>query len=302
MISLNDVIGRAVAVWRSTWPLWALLLFTTLGLLRWVPAGYERAFIAVPILLSVPGSLTLGALLGGRRLDGIAFSCFTVLSSLVWVVMASLVLYPLGFLITARSTYECLLLICVVLAAFAQVRLHTGFAADRRSEESLSMSAIDAGNRGSLRATWYAVAALAGGALLLIGGGYIYVHSPRPATADYMWISWTGPQVTGVVPVGTSGTQLPFEIQYHEPAPADFRLTASWTGLGAQHALATPVVLHLTPNGTTHGALTIPAPPGGCVYRIVVTVTRLGQVHPESWSINADVRRGHPARNVCASL
>ena len=46
---------------------WTLLVFASLAVVRLLPGGYTRAAVAAPILLMVPGSLTLGAVFNQRR-------------------------------------------------------------------------------------------------------------------------------------------------------------------------------------------------------------------------------------------
>jgi hypothetical protein len=175
-----------------------------------------------------------------------------------------------------------------VLGVIAQARLLAGRPAGSRPPVPL-------------RGTGYAVAALAAGAGLLGGATYSYLHLPHPAPAGYTWIAWSGRQVKGVIAVGPGGTTLPFQIEHYQRGMASFDLTAAWTGTSQQHALARPVTLHIGPDKTMNGALSIPSPPGACAYRIVVTLTSQGSAHPRSWSINADVRAGTRRQQACAS-
>jgi hypothetical protein len=201
----------------------------------------------------------------------------------------------LHILITAKSTYACLLVICVPLAAVAQLRLlrrsrATGGGAERTPWRP----------RAVVRRGGYAVAALAAGTALLGAGTYSYLHGPRPAPAGYTWIAWSGPQVSAVMQVGPSGTTLPFQISHQQATAGVFRLTAAWAGAsGAQHALATAVTLRIGPDKMMNGNLAIPAPPGGCTYRVTVTLTQVGPAHPQSWSVNADVRQRAQAQQGC---
>jgi hypothetical protein len=41
---------------------------------------------------------------------------------------------------------------------------------------------------------------------------------------------------------------------------------------------------------TFHGTLSVPRLPGGCAYRVQLTLTELAAVRPLTLSINADVR------------
>ena len=80
--------------------------------------------LALPILLLVPGTLTVCAVFGHKgRPRGTVFMGYAVTLSLVWLGFASLALYVLHILITADSTYLALLVVCAVLASVAQARL-----------------------------------------------------------------------------------------------------------------------------------------------------------------------------------
>jgi hypothetical protein len=319
-MAANDHFLRRPGAWcRTAWPCWLLLIFAGLAAARALPAGPERAVIAAPVLLSVPGALTLGALLPGRWPPGAWSSCLAAVLSMIWAAFASLGLYLLHVLITAENTYVCLLLVCAVLAFAAQCRLilaSPGTPAASAQDDRETGAGLTAGLKTGLTAglktglaagpkagltAGYLLAAVAAGAALLAGGTYAYLHAPHPTPSGYTWIAWSGKQVAGVIPVGDSGMTMPFEIDYQQPGTAAFRLTASWTGTGQPHSLATPVSFRINPGKTMHGVLAIPPPPGGCTFRVVVTLTELGQAHPQSWSVNADVRNQARRQNACAS-
>lgn len=287
----DNSVRRSGTPWRVAWPCWLLVLFACLAVTRMLPAGEGRAVVAAPILLAVPGALTLGALLAGRNLAGVWFGCLAALLSMIWAAFASLALYVLHMSITAESTYWCLLLICAPLAAMAQVRLIRGRPGPP-ADVGADRLRVKAG---------YSLAAVVAGVALLAGGTYGYLHVPHPVPVGYTWIAWSGAQVQGIIPVGGSGITMPFEIEHQQADTAAFRLTAVWTGADRQHSLARPVTMRIGPDQTMRGALAIPPPPGGCTYRIVVTMTELGQVQPQSWSINADVRHQGQRQNACAS-
>ena len=88
---------RVKSLWLSTWPLWTLLVFASLAAVRLLPWGYARAAVAAPILLIIPGSLTLGAVFNQRhRPRGLIFVCYAALLSAIWSAFASLTLYVDG--------------------------------------------------------------------------------------------------------------------------------------------------------------------------------------------------------------
>jgi hypothetical protein len=282
--------------------------------------------VAAPILLIVPGSLTLQAALGRRwRPQGVNFTCGAALLSVLWSAFASLALYILHVLITAYSTYLCLLAICTVLAIMAQTRLlldrpDTGHRAASRAEAA-DLNESNASVMANSSDLWdtqtedvdppsvltraaYAVAAVVVGGSLLTGGALAYTHVSHPATTGYTQIAWTGSSITGDITVGSSGAKLPFEIVHQQSDTTVFRLSAAWMGASTE-PLAPPVTLRIGPRKTVHGVLTIPAPPGGCIYHIVVTLAAPGLIDPltkrlQTWSINIDVRRSAQLRQVCA--
>jgi hypothetical protein len=299
MITSNRSTGRTRALWRAGWPSFALVIFESLAVVRVLPGGYDRTVVAAPIALSVPGALTLGALLGRRRIDGLAFSCYAVLLSILWSAFASIILYVLHVLITGKSIYLCLLLICTALASAATGRLMLGSGKLSGYLAGPPMSAMEPDQQDGWRAAGYAIAASVAGIVLLAGGTYAYLHGPRPTPAGYTWIAWTGPHINDVVEVGPSGTTLPFQLEHQQSTEAVFRLTATWAGTGSSHPLAAPLTIHLGPDSKMNGKLAIPVPPDGCTYRIVVTLTQVGQAHQGAWSINADVRQRAQADSVC---
>lgn len=127
MTSADGAPRRFKPLWLLAWPVWILLVFASLATARLLPAGYIRAAVAAPILLMVPGSLTLGAIFSQRRRpQGMVFVCYAAVLSAVWSAFASLTLYVLGVPITANGTYWCLLAVSAVLAIVAEARLLLG--------------------------------------------------------------------------------------------------------------------------------------------------------------------------------
>jgi hypothetical protein len=271
---------------HRAWPCWALLAFAGGAVAYLIPGGYIRAVVAIPVMLIVPGSLTLGALLGSRnRLPDAAFACFAALLSITWWVFASLILYLLGILITASSTYWALLLICTFLAAVAQARLVRDYPASPARPTATYTR-------------YYPLAALVAGAGLLIAGVFTWDHIHHPASPGYTWLAWTGPPHDGVISIGAAGRELPFEIVDRQHGAGTFRVQAMWLGSQAR-PLAKPETVRVGPGQTLRGAVFVPRLPNACNYRIVITVTGVGQVdpltkRPQSWSINADVRGADP--------
>jgi hypothetical protein len=306
----TSFLDRASSAWRTAWPSWLLAAFAAVAAIRLLPGGYARAALAAPILLLVPGAVTLGVLFGGdRRPRGATLACCAGLLSVLWAVFCSLALYALTVRITAVSTYWALLAVTAVLAAVAQTRmLLARQPAGRQAAGASGLAGAETGigyrepaataRRGSWG--WVAVAVVVGTALLT-GATYVQARLPRPAPTGYTWLAWTGPQIDGVSTVGTHGTRLPFKIVHREPGTGTFQLRAEWLTAPAQ-LLAMPITLRIGPGRTYRGALFVPPLPAGCTYRLVVTLTAVGHVdpltlHPQTWSINADVReRGRPVK------
>jgi hypothetical protein len=288
------------SLWQRAWPCWLVVVFAALSLVREMPGGWGRAVVALPIAILVPGALTQGAWRGRRRIDWVAFSFLAALLGVLWTAFASLILFVAHVLITADSTFVCLLAICVLLAIAGQLRISAEDPTIQAESEDIPVSLLDGSEPSVARTFGYHVAAVAGGILLLVGGTYGYTHGSLPAPAGYTWIAWSGPPVTGIISVGPSGTSLPFTVEHHEATSGEYKLTATWGSSTRPHSLAKPVTLHLGPEGTLTGRLSIPAPPGGCTYRLIVTLTQLHGAAKRSWFINADVRQRGARVNICA--
>lgn len=301
-------------LWLRAWPIWSLAVFGSLAAVYLLPGGYARAVIAGPILLMVPGSLTLGAAFGRRtRPHGVAFVCFATLLSAAWWAFASLALYALGMRITAGSTYQSLFLVSTVLAIIAETRLlldqpgsgrrarakPEGRDPDVSDTEVRDVSALTAAKE----TPYYAIMAVVAGVGLLAGGLIAYDQLSHPTPTGYTWIAWTGLPPHGDVAVGASGTELHFQIVHQQSDTARFRLTAAWLGSTA-HPLAKPLTLTMGPNQTFRGALFVPPLPDGCTYRLEVALTAAHQINPltkkpQTWSIDADVSDPHKPLRTC---
>jgi hypothetical protein len=319
LFSRSGPAPRSSLSWSAAWPCYLFLAFAALALAAVVPAGPPRAVVAVPILLGVPGALTLGAVQARRSVDAVAFGGLAAVVSAVWLAFAALLLNVVQIRITAGSMYACLLLACAALATVAQLRVRRGFPETRVQEHGSPaalppggsspravtdvLSSPDEHSGSAARDAWYAAAAVVTGAALLAGGAYAYASAPHPAPAGYTWLAWTGPRAAGVITVGPAGRTLRFQIEHKQPGTAEFRLAADWTGGGKQYALAAPRIVRLGAGKTVQASLAIPRPPGACAYHVVVTLTILGGAHPQTWSINADVRADrHPSGQAgCAS-
>ena len=293
------------AVWLSVWPIWLLVGFVGLEAVRLLPAGYARAAAAAPILLLIPGSLTLGAVFRDRRRPQAAvFVCYAILLSALWSAFVSLALYALSVRISASSTYRGLLVVSLVMAVVAQARLLLGRPGKGRravhkqetpdldlSDDEVVHPGTSAEVKGKRR---YAVLAVVAGASLLAGGSYAYEHLPKPAPTGYTWIAWTGPRVNGNITIGSAGTDLSFQIVHRQSDTTTFRLSAAWAG-APQRPLAKPLILTIGPYKIFKGRLFVPPLPDGCTYRLVVALTDVRRISPPThetgtWSINADVR------------
>jgi hypothetical protein len=308
------VVPWVKSLWLSTWPVWTFLVFASLAVVRLLPGGYARAALAAPILLMIPGSLMLGAISNRRwHPHGLVFVCYATLLSAVWSAFASLALYVDGRLITAESTYWCLLAVSAVLAVVAEARLLLGRPGKgRRAARNLesvnpdqSYAEADEVETSPVAkgAGYYSIVAVVAGAGLLVGGLYAYHHSPHPAPTGYTWIAWTGSPVEGDIAIGPTGKKLTFQIVHHESSTITFKLSAAWLG-NPSTPLAKSLTFSIGPNKTFQGALFVPRLPNGCTYRIVVALTAARQIDPltaspQTWSINADVHDPSKSPKTC---
>lgn len=314
MTGRRGVLRWLKETWPSAWPVWSLLAFASLAVLRFLPAGYIRALPAAPILLIVPGSLTVSAVFGERRRpQGLAFLCYAALLGAIWIAFASLALYVLGVRITAGSTYWCLLTVSTVLAIAAEVRLWLGSTGggrrvalrrvtnrDLSDAEAQDARMPPAARRGVL----YPLVALVAGACLLAGGLYAYEHVPGPKPVGYSFIAWTGPTGVSSFAVGPTGIELHFQIVDHESDRTTFQLAAEWLGTPSR-PLADPVILSIGPRQTFRGSIFVPPLPDGCSYRIILSLTASQLIDPQTkkpraWSIDADVRDPSKSAKACS--
>jgi len=305
MSAVQALMQKLKPLWLSDWPGLVLLLFASTAVLGWMPGGYGRAVLAVPILLMVPGSLTVGAVFGmDGRPGGAAFICYSALLSVIWFGFASLLLYLLGVPITNDDMYWSLLVICAALAVIAQARMGPGpsTASSRAGGSRESLDPDPPGPR-ALAAPFYAIVAVVAGLSLLAGGVYMQAHLSRPAPAGYTWLAWEHPKGTAEFTTGSAGTKLPFKIVHRQAGSSSFRLSAAWQG-SPPGSLAKPMALRLGPNQTFNAALFVPPLPRGCTYRVVITLTATRQLdpftrRPQNWSINAWVYGQGKLRKMC---
>jgi hypothetical protein len=288
-------------------------VFASLAAVRLLP-GYTRAAVAAPILLLVPGSLMLGAVFSQRRRPrGLVFVCYSALLSAVSSAFVSLALYAEGALVTAESTYWCLLAASAVLAIVAEARLllgpqERGRRASRKLEapdpDQSDAEASEAETQTAVRgAGYYSIVAVMLGVSLLAGGLYAYNFLPHPAPTGYTWLAWSGPPIDGDIAIGSTGTKLSFQIVHRQSDTTAFKLTAAWLGTRSRR-LAKPLTFSMGPNQTFRGALSVPPLPNGCTYRVVVALTAAQQIDPltnkpQTWSINADVHDPNKSPKTC---
>jgi hypothetical protein len=310
--SRHGVLYRLKGLWLSAWPLWTLLVFASLAAVNLLSAGYVRTAIAAPILLMAPGSLTLGAIFSKRqRPQGVTFVSYAAVLSALWSAFASLALYALHVNITAASTYWCLLIVSLALAAAGETRLvlahqGPGTRVARRPEPvdaDLSQDETDEAEEPASvgSAVIYTLVAIVAGISLLAGGLYAYDHLPRPGPVGYTYIAWTDPaQFADDISIGPAGSHLHFQIVHHQSDTTSFQLSAELLGTPSR-PVASPATVNIGPNQTFRGALFVPSPPNGCTFRLVITITAPRQIDsltktPQTWSINADIR--DPAKSA----
>jgi hypothetical protein len=265
-------------------------------------------------MLLVPGSLTLGAVFTHRRRpQGLQFVCFAVLLSILWSAFALLALYACGILISANSTYICLLIASALLAIAAGARFmferpgrgrRVAHKAEPTDPDFSAAEVDDASAPAAVKGVGYqAFVAAVAGAGLLAGGLYVYDRLPQPAPTGYTSMAWTGPHINGDLPVGSAGTELHFEIVHHQPAATAFRLTAIWMS-NPSRPLAQPVEFSIGAGRTFQGTLLVPPLPDGCAYRITVVLTAIHEMNHltdalQTWSLNADVHDPTKPQRSC---
>lgn len=314
MTSTHSILWRFKHLWLSAWPLWTFAVFASLAVVRLLPEGYLRAVVAAPIVLLVPGSLTLGAVFSRRhRPQGVEFVCYAALLGAVWSVFASLGLYVCHVFISADNTYWCLLIVSAALTIVAEARLllsHPGRGrrvANKPEAHDPDLSSAEIYEAGTPKAArgagLYSIVAVVAGVSLLAGGVYAYDHYPNPAHSGYTWIAWAGSPIKGDITVGSAGITLLFQIVHDETDTTTFRLSAAWLGTSSK-PLARPLALSIGPNQTFQGSLFIPPLPDGCTYRIVMVLTAARRISPltkkpQTWSINADVHDPYKSLKTC---
>jgi len=309
-------VDRLRASWAAAWPVWSVAIFGSLAAVRYLPAGYIRAVVAAPILLGVPGCLTLAALFGVRsRPRSATYVCGALLLGCIWSVLISLALYALGIPITAVTTYLGLLIVCIVGGTVAQTRVwldrtggghraaHEPTAPDFDYPEDDAEPSKSRAHRRDRGAGMPTMAAIAFGACLLVGAVYAYDHLPSPTPIGYAYIAWSGAPMPGDLSVGPTGANLPFQVVDRQSGHRSFRLTAAWLG-DPPRSLATPLNITLSTGQVYRAALHIPPLPDGCMYRIVVTLSLTPasgepQTTPRSWSIDADVHDPGKSSKTC---
>ena len=300
------------SIWLVAWPTFALLALLAVAAAPSLPGGYLRAVVALPVWLTVPGFLTLGAVFHvQRRPRGVVLLSLALLLSAIWCVFVSLLLYAVGVLITAHATYFSLLVISAVLAAVAQVRLwlaepgggRRAYSSESDDRDTYRLEA-DVEHLQTRRPRGsYTVASVVAGTLLLGGGLFVYDHLPHPAPTGYTTMAWTDPRLTQAIAVSPGGANLHLQIIHHETYKTAFVLSAAWLGKTSQ-PLSRPLSFTMGPNQTYSATLFVPPLPNGCTYRIVVTLSAPHQLDSqtkkvETWSINADVHDLAKSQKKC---
>jgi hypothetical protein len=296
--------NRPMSILLIVWPVCAFVLFAALAIVRGPsPAGYVRAAVVLPIILVVPGALTLCAIFGQqRRPTGITFVGYAVLLSVAWMAFVSLGLYLMRILITTNSTYWALLTLCGILTVVAERRLFSERQACRYSESQDLQSESDNVRPGDSVRPFVILGGALAALVLLFGGVYYYEHGPHPASRGYAELGWTNVGQQDTVAVGSAGSHLEFEI-ISQQSLTRFRLSAEWEGRSS-HVLAAPVTFSMGMDKTYHGSIFVPSPADSCMYRVVLTMVAIGQRdpltgHQQTWTLNANIHKQGVSRDAC---
>lgn len=299
----------AGSLWLRVWPAWTDALFLLLALVRLLPGGYLRAVLALPIVLMVPGSLTLGAVFGRyRKPEAPVLVACAVLLGVIWLVVVPLAMYAIGVKITAVHTFWGLFAAATVAAIIAQARIlfepeptgqqgraaaaAPGEAAAAPGEAAASDDdGIQAGTQ-QRRAAYYSASAIVIGLSILAASVYTWDHIGHPAPVGYTAIAWTGVRDNGIVAIGRGGKDLTFEIVHRQPGVGAYSLEAAFMGQPSR-PIAGPLRIKVAPDKTLTGRLHVPSFNSGCTYRLIVTLTGLQPISAHakasSWSINLNV-------------
>ena len=242
--------------------------------------GYARAAVAAPIV--VHGSWIAHA---RRDLQATPPSAWAGFRLLRGAAERGLVSFRLvgslrgGVLITAESTYWCLLTVSAVLAIVAEAQLlldgRGGGAeppASWRPYKPVRRSRTDdietpAGARGG-RLLLHRRGRRPGCAFSLAGC--------TPTTAFRILLPLATPgspgqahRSQGDIAIGPTGKKLSFQIVHHKSDTTMFKLSAAWMGTPST-PLAKSITFSIGPNQTFQGTLSVPPLPDGCTYRIGV--------------------------------
>jgi hypothetical protein len=319
--------------WLRVWPAWVDAIFPLLILARLLPVGYLRAVLALPIVLMVPGSLTLGAVFGRHRsAEAPILVAYAALLGVIWLIFISLAMYVAGVKITAVHAFWSLFAASTVAAIIAQVRIlvepdpastepdpaldDAGPALDepdpaheRAGQVPATAAGADAPDDDTSqpgaqqrRAIYYSVGAIAVGLSILAASVYTWDHIGHPAPAGYTAIAWTGVRNNGVVAIGRGGKDLTFKIIHRQPDTGAYSLEAGFVGQPPR-VIAGPLPLRAGPDKTLAGRLHVPSLDTGCTYRLIVTLTaqqpHAAHAHARSWSINLNVYGLDQPRRGC---
>ena len=265
--------------------------------IRHVRKSRGRAFASgelCPRFAGCPGSTlgSRGAHARGsprsRSPRGVVFVCYSALLGAVWSIFASLALYVDGVLITAVSTYWCLLILSTLLAIAAEARLllrrpRNGRRAAPTSRESYLTPRSMIPKRRQPRET-RAIPSLGRSGWRHPSRRWI-VRIRSPSASGAHWLHLDGVDGSSsprqISPSAPPAPNFSFQIVHHQSDNTTFQLTAAWLGNPSQ-PLAKSVALSVGPNQTYQGTLVVPS----ATQRVYLSYRRVTNRRPASRSDN----------------
>jgi hypothetical protein len=234
---------------------WAVGAMIVLPRWSWLSAA------VFPALLLASGAFWVTTLTGPAARTDLGFPLsrlgLQILVGLLALPAVALLLHVAGVRISRNPVLLALLAVCALGGVLAEVR------GRRREVSNRPFGAWVAAGVTALVATGVGVAAVTW-----------YDRLPRPASRGYTSVALAGwaAKVTGPVTVPAQGLDVPLRIERRDSRPGDFQVTLE---MGDRPAGATVRVAGLGAAGRDV-TVRVPAPPDGCLHRVVLRLQPLG--------------------------